>query len=440
MNNYLYTSSNFYRSNNLNINKPDIKKTSFQKIEESLNIKTSLNNALAQSKKSDLTNKKTLLPIEIIMNSDYRAKNIYIINIKEKLFNEYMNKFITKIDKINDKTLNQITKNIEKIIFCKNDIEESSKRIKSLNIKLKEMNKELENITNKLKIKSDNINNLQNKFNIYDKIKPLFEELIASFPEKDVKQLIIELKNCKDDNISKIEKIDVLTQKIDNLKIEYNRNSIKQQNGKENILQKIKEQQLDIEFKNDGYKRKIIDLENEIQLYKNYQKDNIKKKNLLYQLFLEIVPKIQKEKYKEFCKNYGNDPKKKEEFDAKVFSEKKFNDLIKIAFLKNITHTKGSIQLRQIIAYSNMMVRKYLQKKENIRYDPSNIFKELKNLIDKKEIEIHKLGNMIQKLKSEQIKNKQKIKQLLNEEKMSKIRLNNFIEKTISNYATMKHQ
>ena len=33
---------------------------------------------------------------------------------------------------------------------------------------------------------------------------------------------------------------------------------------------------------------------------KNYQKDNIRKNNLLYQLFLEIIPKIQKEKYKEY--------------------------------------------------------------------------------------------------------------------------------------------
>ena len=439
MNNYLYTSSNFYRPSFITKNKPEIKKTSFQKIEESLNIKTALKNKLSQSKKSDFTNKKTLLPIEIIMDSDEKAKSIYIINIKEKLFNDYIKKFINKIDKINDKTLNQINKNIEKVIFCKNEIEESSKRIKLLNIKIKEMNNEIDDITSKLKIKNDKINDLQNEFSIYDKIKPVFEELISSFPGKDVKKLIINLKNCKDDNISKIEKIDILTKQIDNLKIEYTKNSIKQQSGKDNILQKIKEQQLDIEFKNEGYKRKIMDLENEIQLYKNYQKDNIRKNNLLYQLFLEIIPKIQKEKYKEFCNNYGSDPKKKEEFDAKVFNEKKFNDLIKISFLKNITHTKGSIQLRQIIAYSNMMVRKYLEKTENLRYDPSNIFKELKNLIDKKEIEIHKKGNMIQKLKYEQVKNKQKIKHLLNEEKMSKIKLNNFIDKIILNYATIKH-
>ena len=439
MNNYLYTSSNFYRPSIIAKNKPEIKKTSFQKIEESLNIKTALKNKLSQSKKSDFTNKKTLLPIEIIMDSDEKAKSIYIINIKEKLFNDYIKKFINKIDKINDKTLNHINKNIEKVIYCKNEIEESSKRIKLLNIKIKEMNNEIDDITSKLKIKNDKINDLQNEFSIYDKIKPVFEELISSFPGKDVKKLIINLKNCKDDNISKIEKIDILTKKIDNLKIEYTKNSIKQQSGKDNILQKIKEQQLDIEFKNEGYKRKIMDLENEIQLYKNYQKDNIRKNNLLYQLFLEIIPKIQKEKYKEFCNNYGSDPKKKEEFDAKVFNEKKFNDLIKISFLKNITHTKGSIQLRQIIAYSNMMVRKYLEKKENLRYDPSNIFKELKNLIDKKEIEIHKKGNMIQKLKYDQVNNKQKIKHLLNEEKMSKIKLNNFIDKIILNYATIKH-
>ena len=439
MNNYLYTSSNFYRPSFITKNKPEIKKTSFQKIEESLNIKTALKNKLSQSKKSDFTNKKTLLPIEIIMDSDEKAKSIYIINIKEKLFNDYMKKFINKIDKINDKTLNQINKNIEKVIFCKNEIEESSKRIKLLNIKIKEMNNEIDDITSKLKIKNDKINDLQNEFSIYDKIKPVFEELISSFPGKDVKKLIINLKNCKDDNISKIEKIDILTKQIDNLKIEYTKNSIKQQSGKDNILQKIKEQQLDIEFKNEGYKRKIMDLENEIQLYKNYQKDNIRKNNLLYQLFLEIIPKIQKEKYKEFCNNYGSDPKKKEEFDAKVFNEKKFNDLIKNSFFKNITHTKGSIQLRQIIAYSNMMVRKYLEKKENLRYDPSNIFKELKNLIDKKEIEIHKKGNMIQKLKYDQVNNKQKIKHLLNEEKMSKIKLNNFIDKIILNYATIIH-
>ena len=46
---------------------------------------------------------------------------------------------------------------------------------------------------------------------------------------------------------------------------------------------------------------------------------------------------------------------------------------------------------------------------------------------------------MIQKLKYDQVNNKQKIKHLLNEEKMSKIKLNNFIDKIILNYATIKH-
>ena len=62
MNNYLYTSSNFYRPSFITKNKPEIKKTSFQKIEESLNIKTALKNKLSQSKKSEFTNKKHYYP------------------------------------------------------------------------------------------------------------------------------------------------------------------------------------------------------------------------------------------------------------------------------------------------------------------------------------------------------------------------------------------
>ena len=230
MNNYLYTSSNFYNSSYNKTNK-FLKKTSFQRIEDSLNLKNNLKNSLIQSKKSDFTNKKTLLPIEIIMDSDDKAKKIYIVNIKEKLFNEYIKKFMVEIEKINDKTLKNINKNIEKIIYCKNDIEESSRKISSLQIKLKEIDKEIENITNKLKIKNDKVNDLQNKFNIYEKIKPLFEELISSFPNKHAKTLIIELKHCKEDNISKIEKIANLTKKIEDLKIEDNKNLEKQENN-----------------------------------------------------------------------------------------------------------------------------------------------------------------------------------------------------------------
>ena len=154
-------------------------------------------------------------------------------------------------------------------------------------------------------------------------------------------------------------------------------------------IQKITELQLDIESKNESYKREISDLENEIKIYKNYQKENFKTNNLLYQLFLDIISKIQKDKYIEFVKIYGKDPSKRENFDAGIYNEKKFNDLLSNTLLKYVTRSKGSWQLRQIIAYANMLIRNYLEKKkENIRFDPSATFREFKNLIDKKNSKI----------------------------------------------------
>ena len=69
-----------------------------------------------------------------------------------------------------------------------------------------------------------------------------------------------------------------------------------------------------------------------------------------------------------------------------------------------------------------MMLRKYFDKKDNLRYDPVTIFRELKNLFDKKQFDIYKLGCLIQNLKTTQHNHKQIIAELKNEMKMSKLK------------------
>ena len=66
--------------------------------------------------------------------------------------------------------------------------------------------------------------------------------------------------------------------------------------------------------------------------------------------------------------------------------------------------------------------RKAKAKKENLRYDPVTIFRELKNLFDKKQFDLYKLGCLIQNLKTNQHNNKQIIAELKNEMKMSKLK------------------
>ena len=416
MNNNFYDSSNFYNYLNLKNNKkPEKKKTSYQLIAEALEIGNKLdsdlrnpNNALSK------TNKQTL---EIIFNTNDIAKEIFLSNLNEKKIKEVTEKFTKKVEKINENLLFHIDKNIDKISKCKNEIEISKNKVESLQNTLKDLNENCTKIENEIRQRNDEINSLQVKFSIYEKIKPIFEEIINVFPGRDPKDLINKIKYSKDENVAKINQINKITDKINEIENDTKKNTQKQNKTKQELVQKITELQLDIESKNESYKREISDLENEIKIYKNYQKENFKTNNLLYQLFLDIISKIQKDKYIEFVKIYGKDPSKRENFDAGIYNEKKFNDLL-------------SNQLRQIIAYANMLIRNYLEKKkENIRFDPSATFREFKNLIDKKEFENYKLGCIIQNLKITQAKNKHIIKELLNNIKMCKLKFNNLRNK-----------
>ena len=429
MNNNLYDSSNFYSYLNLKNNKkPEKKKSSYQLIAEALEIGHKLDSDLHNSNNPlSKTNKQTL---EIIFNTNDVAKEIFLSNLNEKKIKEVTEKFTKKVEKINENLLFHIDKNIDKISKCKNEIEISKNKVESLQNTLNDLNENCTKIENEIRQRNDEINSLQVKFSIYEKIKPIFEEIINVFPGKDPKDLINKIKYSKDENVAKINQINKITDKINEIENDTKKNTQKQNKTKQELIQKITELQLDIESKNESYKREISDLENEIKIYKNYQKENFKTNNLLYQLFLDIISKIQKDKYNEFVKNYGKDPSKRENFDAGIYNEKKFNDLLSNTLLKYVTRSKGSWQLRQIIAYANMLIRNYLEKKkENIRFDPSATFREFKNLIDKKEFENYKLGCIIQNLKITQAKNKHIIKELLNNIKMCKLKFNNLRNK-----------
>ena len=429
MNNNLYDSSNFYSYLNLKNNKkPEKKKSSYQLIAEALEIGHKLDSDLRNSNNPlSKTNKQTL---EIIFNTNDVAKEIFLSNLNEKKIKEVTEKFTKKVEKINENLLFHIDKNIDKISKCKNEIEISKNKVESLQNTLNDLNENCTKIENEIRQRNDEINSLQVKFSIYEKIKPIFEEIINVFPGKDPKDLINKIKFSKDENVAKINRINKITDKINEIENDTKKNTQKQNKTKQELIQKITELQLDIESKNESYKREISDLENEIKIYKNYQKENFKTNNLLYQLFLDIISKIQKEKYIDFVKDYGKDPSKRENFDAGIYNEKKFNDLLANTLLKYVTRSKGAWQLRQIIAYANMLIRNYLEKKkENIRFDPSATFREFKNLIDKKEFDNYKLGCIIQNLKITQAKNKHIIKELLNNIKMCKLKFNNLRNK-----------
>ena len=63
--------------------------------------------------------------------------------------------------------------------------------------------------------------------------------------------------------------------------------------------------------------------------------------------------------------------------------------------INNINPSEKDKALKQTIAYSNMITRIYLKNKNSLRYDPLNIFKELKSMMEEKEQKIIKLSDKV---------------------------------------------
>ena len=367
-------------------------------------------------------NERNELAFEIVHNTKETARNTFLSNLNSRKVDKLIKQFTINVDECNDNAQKNLNKILDDITKCKHSIEIHKKKNEMLVEQLAEINNSCKNIENELRNKNEDINKLQIKFEKFTQIKPIFEELIRSFPDEEPKDLITGIKNSIDPNVKKIYQIDNLNDKLDLLEKDELTEKEKMTKTENELLGKINEIKMDVTAKTEKYKKEIDELEEELKIFQNYQKENVRIRNLLYNLFLDIITKIPKEKYNAFVKDYGKDPSKKEIFDAEVFNNHKFVVLLQNTILKNPTKSRGSLLLRQTIAYSNMMIRKYFEKKDSYRYDPVTTFRELKNLFDKKQFDLYKLGCLIQNLKTNQHNNKQIIAELKNEMKMSKLK------------------
>ena len=371
---------------------------------------------------SPIEEKKNLVTFQVIHNTNEIARQTFLSNLNSRKVEQLTKKFMLNVNETNDNADKELNKILDNITKCKHSIEIHKKKNELLSEQLSEINTSCKNIENELRIKNDDINKLQIKFEKFQQIKPIFEELIRSFPDEEPKDLITSIKSSIDPNVKKIYQIDNLNDRLHFLEKEQKNENEKMKKLESELNRKIEEIKIDVNTKTEKYKKEINELEEELKIFQNYQKENIRIHNLLYNLFLDIITKIPKDKYNNFIKEYGKDPSKKEVFNSEIYDDRSFVLFLQNTILKNPTKSRGSLLLRQTIAYANMMLRKYFDKKENLRYDPVTIFRELKNLFDKKQFDLYKLGCLIQNLKTNQHNNKQIIAELKNEMKMTKLK------------------
>ena len=298
--------------------------------------------------------------------------------------------------------------------------------------KLHQENKQLKDlINNKEKI----IFKLQSKFDIFEKLKPIFDEFHKEYPNDNPVKVIEEVQQRKAEAYSLIKENEDLNRKIKTLEISYKKEIDSKKTEISAITNQKKEIEKDSELKLQKYLEEISYLKQEKNSLKEHETESLKLQSYLYSIYNKLVDNfaIDKNYQNMYIKNKANLNSNKEinnkisrnerqklvnslkvkeaDFQANMFDNETIKNYIN-AMIINSSNDKKSELLREVMAYSNMMIRTFAKDKLKNKFDPVSIFKIIKEkLLEYKGIN-KELKDKI-KILQENLNNKEKEQKIL---------------------------
>lgn len=367
-------------------------------INSALNIETANKNFSENNfyTRDDLLLKTKANSVINFLNS-LQNKNIsHLKNDFYSKINEKSKNALLKISDYKNATKNNMTK-FEKIS------EENKKIIKEIS-HMSQIQRELgselrksQNVISKLQINDINLK----------KYKSLYDEFAKYYPGKDPINQMKELKLNKNDFFTKFNEYNDLQIR---LQIE-NKEDQKRLDQEKKILNnmniKYKRVLENNNFKNFETKIVLEELKAEKNTLQKLKEDNNKYRNMLFNLYKKLLDAFKLNKKIKLDKKFLN--LTENDFYPEIMDDMDIFSYIKL-MINNLNLSEKDKALKETIAYSNMITRIYLKNKNTLRYDPLNTFKELKNIMERKEQKIAKLSDKVKdfeiKLNNMELENK----------------------------------
>ena len=368
--------------NNINKHKENKKRVELMQELEYL-LTMYINKFVEDSKKKTDADAKNNIPIE---GENFKKK----VELVVKKAEEELNSYLQKLESIELKN-KELTTNINMVERNKHSLE------------------------TQLKDAEISINKINKKFEIFNDLKPYYDELVTEFnvdkdnykpKEKiltgDIKKRRAEADKFYDEINERREKIKILMEKkkkedFDNRKMN------------EEISSDLRE----IELKNrnieEEYNDKFMTIKQEIDSLYEYKEENIKIRNSFVSIYNLFYPKLYLEK------DLNKHPKGldllKTDYTAKTYDTEECVKYIYL-MLRNSTEDSTGRLLREIVSYCNMMLRNIRKGYEKSYYEPLVTVKQIEELITSIEIQNKDLKSVINTNTKINDKNQEKINKL----------------------------
>ena len=352
-------------------------------------IKSALN---VETAKKNFSKNNFFKRDDLILKTKENSVINFLISLQNKSISNLKNSFFSKINEKTQETL-------LKIIDYKNSMRKDLLNYDLILEQNKSINKEISDLATNQRLLNLDLRKSQNiisKIQIDDQslkdYKLLYDEFLKYYPGKDPVNQMKELKINNNSFLNKFNEYNDLQRKL----VIENKENQRQLDLEKKILNNVKEKYNRILESNNMKKMEnksiIEELNAEKKTLQKLKEDNNKYRKMLFNLYQKLIQafKLNKKikinpKYLKLTEN---------DFYPDVMDDMEIFSYIKL-MINNLNPSEKDKALKETIAYSNMITRIYLKNKNSLRYDPLNIFKELKSMMEEKEQKIIKLSDKV---------------------------------------------
>ena len=213
-----------------------------------------------------------------------------------------------------------------------------------------ELKKELQNMAKLVEMKEKEISH-------FSKVQPIIDEMYKHFDETDPRMLLNQLKDAKDGSTYLLETIENNKRERVELIAKHDNDRRNLQNDIIALKGKINGLLAEIEDVKYVKENEISQLKSEVQSNLEYKQENIRLSQMLFTIYNALIERLSLEKEIKLSKDFSLIER---DFKPDLFDNSEIKQYIKLMLLNSHDSTSSKV-LREVIAYSNMILRKHFE-------------------------------------------------------------------------------
>jgi len=215
--------------------------------------------------------------------------------------------------------------------------------------------------------------------NEFQKIKPVFEQFLKDFPNDNPEDIVKDVIEKKEAYYLLLENQTEQHENLYAIKKEHKEENNKYKIQLDEMINKLSAIEDEYKDRINNYQLEINNMKRELETYLVYKNDNIKMTSMLFKLYNMLIERFKVDRNINFT--HTELQVEESDFKCNMFDNIEIFNYVK-SMITLTSEEKSANVLREVIAYSNMMLRLYVDDGLKDKFRPKKCFLKIKKTFD----------------------------------------------------------